>query len=45
MYSISLCLGKIDHLYIDGPILLPYLELFENSTSEEDIKNQEKRFK
>ena len=33
LYSIDLCFGKQDHLYIKGPILIPYVEQEEEINS------------
>jgi len=38
MYSISLCMGKMDHLTIEGPIILPYLEIYGIEENEEKIE-------
>jgi len=36
MFSISLCMAKMDHMSIESPIILPYLEMYDPNQSDED---------
>jgi hypothetical protein len=40
IYSINLCFGRMSHLDIKGPTLLPYLELDKNSYEKKLLENQ-----